>query len=142
MIEDGLISFLKASPEVSALVGDRVYGPQAPQSVTFPYLTLLRISGPRWRVLRGTDGVAHPRIQITCWGQTYTQVKTLAEEVRKADGGQGGLRLEALKGVMGGQVVQATCLEDERDHDSPPLHEGETGVYATSLDLVIWFEET
>lgn len=63
-IEAICVSYLLAHPDVSAIVGGRVYT-EIPEGPTYPFLTLLRISGrprpqPRW--------LDQAQIQVAAWG--------------------------------------------------------------------------
>jgi Protein of unknown function (DUF3168) len=82
--EEILVARLKASPQVTALVGSRIYPMVIPQGVVMPAIAYQRISTVRPGSLRGPSGIADPRLQVNCWADTYGTAKTVAEEVRQS----------------------------------------------------------
>jgi hypothetical protein len=99
--EEALVARLQASPGVTALVGSRIYPMQTPQLAVMPSITYQRISTVRIQGLRGSTGLADPRIQVDCWADTYPSAKAVATEVRKSldgwdDGDVSGLILGEL----------------------------------------------
>ena len=79
-LETGLYSLLSGnSPQTSAL--GRIY-PRLLQGVTFPAVRYQRISATRLQSLDSNVGVAAVSMQIDCMAATYTETKTLADEVR------------------------------------------------------------
>jgi hypothetical protein len=72
---------LRATPEVAALIGDRVYT-EIPKDPTWPLIRVTRFGGvpvtttPLW--------LDEARIQIDCWGGTKWQAWQAAETARAA----------------------------------------------------------
>jgi hypothetical protein len=130
-LEEGLFAQLTMDPDVSAIVGDRVYPLIMPQGSPLPAVTYQRISSARFYAHDGPSGLARPMIQLSCWAESYDEAKQVAALVRKA--------LESASGTLGGQdgvPVQGIRVEDEVDlyEDNPP-------VFRTDLDTVFWYEE-
>lgn len=101
------------------------------QGTAFPALTCQKISGPRVASKDGPAGLAHPRMQVSCWAKSYADAKAVAEQVR--------LALEGFSGIMGGAggiKVDITLLENEVD-----FYEPETGIYHVPVDFLIWHRE-
>lgn len=73
------IEYLRAHPDVDALVDGRVYG-ELPHEPTFPVLTLFRLPG---RVIVPRHFVA-ARLQIDAWAETKGAARTVAETARAA----------------------------------------------------------
>lgn len=75
---------LNAWTDLTALVGTRIYPMQVPQGAVLPAVTYQRISTIRAQDLRGSTGLADPRIQVDSWAESYTTAKAVAQEVRRA----------------------------------------------------------
>jgi len=118
-IEAVLFERLKAGVP---LVNNRVYGATAPQSVAKPYIVYHKLSPGREYSHDGFGGLARPRIQVSCYGQNYDNVKDVAEEVIAT--------LEAWPGV---DSVDAAFIESEID-----LYESDTGLYHCAVDVFLW----
>lgn len=128
MIDNDLITFLKAGSAVATLVAARIYPLTMPQGGEYPAVTTQRIDGPRVRSLSGPSNLAHPRFQIDCWATTYASVKAAAQAVRQ--------RLDGYRGLMGTTTVGGVSLESDTDDFEP-----DTGLYRVSLDFIIWHKE-
>ena len=79
---------LLASPEVSALVGTRIFPaggrPDKGPEVALPSITYQRISN-RWLTSHeGSLGASQPLVQLSCWAKTWSEVRAVAAAVRGA----------------------------------------------------------
>ncbi len=109
--------------EVAALVGPRVYPLRIAQGASMPAIAYQRVSASRAQSLRGPTGLANPRIQVTCWGDSYKSAKDVATQVRLA-----------LDGFTEGDV--SALLVGERDLQDPDgLRSG------VALDFSVWVYE-
>jgi hypothetical protein len=132
-IEEGLVYYLSHTAGITALVSTRVYGNRIPQGATLPCIVITRISTPR--ILThdtvGSAGTASPRFQIDAWGDLDGTVKPITDAVRAA--------LNGFKGAMGsGNTVnvQVAYVDEER-----PQYDGETNLWRSQSDYIIWHEE-
>lgn len=79
---------LLASPEVSALVGTRIFpvggrpdkGPEA----ALPAITYQRVSNRLLTSHEGSLGASQPLVQLSCWAKTWGEVRAVAAAVRRA----------------------------------------------------------
>src|SRR5690606_23466798 len=79
---------LLVSPEVSALVGTRIFpvggrpdeGPEA----ALPAITYQRVSNRRLTSHQGSSGASLPLVQLSCWAETWSEVRAVAAAVRRA----------------------------------------------------------
>jgi len=79
-LEQGLFSILSGnSPQTTA--GSRIY-PRLPQGVTFPALMYMRVATDRTQSLDANVGVTVATIVVECIAESYSEAKTLADEVR------------------------------------------------------------
>ena len=105
-LEKGLYSILTGnSPQTSAAA--RVY-PRLPQGVTFPAIRYQRIATTRQRAIdAGRVGVTVADLQIDCLAESYSECKTLADEVR--------VILDEYVGSWGTLTCRLCVLETEND---------------------------
>jgi len=111
MFETGLVSFLKAGNTSAA---DRVYPQTLPQGAALPALVYFSVNTPVDYTQQGESAIQTGRYQVECWGETYQDAKTLAEETRQM--------LSGFQGAMGEETVSGAFIEDEKD-DKDPLTE-------------------
>lgn len=125
MIEQDLVVFLRANVPMAQ---QRVWPMRLRQDPQLPALVYRRISGPRESSHSGPSRLAHPRIQIDCWGEDYPQAKFLAEELRIA--------VDGFRGTMGSRrvdKVEVVADLDDIDEDS--------GRFRIIVDIIIWHHE-
>jgi len=104
-LEKGLYTKLTAvSPQTSA--GSRIY-PRLPQGVTFPAILYQRITTTRNHAINATVGVTEAAIQVDCMADSYSEAKTLADEVRAV--------LHGYRGAWGSLIARHVSLRTEND---------------------------
>ena len=94
-LETGLRAALIADAGVTAIVSSRIYPEIMPHDVTYPAISYQRISTVRSQFLTGVDDHTQIRIQIDCWDDSYSGVKSLAAAVKSAIDGVRELGSEA-----------------------------------------------
>lgn len=138
-IEAGLRSFLLADPAIVALVGARIRPWGMGKTDAFPRVRYHRVDGPRLRTLKGQRGVVHPRFQLDCEAETYTEARDVADAIRdRVDPNDG----TPFSGLMGDVWVQSIRVESDPDNYDPPADVSAIGVHTVPLDVVIWYEES
>lgn len=154
-IEEFIVGFLKATPEVTALVGGgtqfRFYPEVAPQEDkatgvgTYPHGTYQVIDFPQLYHLDGPSKMAHPRIQVDWWGiggKGRKEVTQLVEATRNASGGNpSGRKLDGFAGQWGELLIHKCELEDREFSTEPPVNAGELPFRRGRMDFVVWFKE-
>ena len=104
-LEKGLFSVLSGnSPQTSA--ASRIY-PRLPQNVTYPAIRYQRISTERNLAITGPVGVNSATVQVDCRAESYSECKSLADEVRSI--------LHGYRGVWGTLTARLVDLESEND---------------------------
>lgn len=79
-LEKGFVALVSGnSPQT--LAADRVY-PRLPQGVTFPVIHYLRVATTRTQSINGNVGVTETTLVVECIAESYSEAKTLADEVR------------------------------------------------------------
>jgi hypothetical protein len=135
-----LRAFLLADATIAAAVGTRIYPQKLPQAVTYPAITILRVSAPRANVLKGKASLARPRYQIDCWVRETTGATafTVAQDL----GGAVRSRLEGYNGVMTDPTTSpptdyqtGVTFDDERDLFDPDVN---GGYFRWSGDFFVW----
>jgi hypothetical protein len=130
-MEHGIIARLLASGGVTAHVSTRVYPGRRPQASALPAIDVASISGAPVYTDQGSAGLATARIEVNCWGATYTSAKQVARAVTAA--------LSAFFGEVGGVRFQFILKDAERDFSEGGSNVAEY-LFRTSLDFICWFE--
>ena len=102
-LEKGLYAKLVAA---STTASSRIY-PSLPQGVTFPAIRYSRITTSRSLSLTSTVGVTNATIQVDSFATSYSEAKTLADEVRTA--------LHGFSGTLGTLKARLIKLDTEND---------------------------
>lgn len=134
-LEEAIVSYLSGYSGLTSLVSTRVYPMRAPQSVTVPYVLVQRISTPRMLTqdMSGATGtLAHPRIQIEGWAETYLAAKAITDQVRAAMNGKTG----SIGSGAHALTIGAALIDDEQ-----PEFEPEVNLYRSRCDFIVWHEE-
>lgn len=128
LLEESLYSFLTNSVDVSAIIGDRMYGMVRPEKDPTPSIVYSRATTLRTQTLCKTDSKVRATMTVDSIAKTYLGVKRLARAVGKA--------LSDFTGDMYGTRVSTVILESEIDLDDP-----DPGLYRVSQTYLIWFVE-
>lgn len=106
-MEEALRARLLATAGVTALVSQRVHCGSRPQASVLPAITINRVSGAPIYTDDGECGLADARVQIDCWGETYSSAKQTARAVIES--------LSAFFGTVGAVTFDFVLLDLERD---------------------------
>jgi len=111
-----LYSYLMGFPGLAALIGTRCYPVKLPQELTLPAITYQQVSdAPEYSHDPGASYM--PRVQITCWAETYIEVRALMMQVLAASHG--------WHSAHGGVAFAENVID---------LSEPETGIYQVAID--------
>jgi hypothetical protein len=130
-MEEAIRARLLATASVTALVSQRVYCGARPQAGALPDIIINRISGAPVYTDQGESGLATARIQIDCWGLTYSSAKTVARAVIAS--------LSAFFGTVGSTTFQYILLDAERDFPEGGSNAAEY-LFRTNLDFIVWYD--
>jgi len=136
MIEQGLVTFLKAAPGLAALVGGGVFPQHAPQGQTFPRVLYQVLTEQRKHSLQGAAGFTVVRLQLDAQGRgpaSYADAKAVEEQLRQC--------LDGFRGLWGNFRVQFCFLEDSPDDYVPPASADEAGVDDVGVVIRAGFDE-
>ncbi|MEO5366065.1 MAG: DUF3168 domain-containing protein [Magnetococcus sp. WYHC-3] len=84
MVEQGIYSRLTGQSTVTSLVSTKIFSGSAPQNVSLPYITFIKISNDIPHAMINDPNLTRPRIQLSCWSTDYAQVKSIADVARVA----------------------------------------------------------
>ena len=115
---------LKNDPNVSTLVGGRIYHVTPPLDTAYPVITVNTISNVDRRDLSGVAWT-ETRIQVTAMAETLAEAETIALAVRAS--------LEGFRGLMAGQLNVLDC----RVVSYVPTYLPEVEQYHYAVDVMI-----
>lgn len=105
LLEQGMYSLLTGnSPQT--LAAGRIY-PRLPQNVTFPAIVYTRASTDRTQSLDANVGVTEVTMVLECMAESYSEAKTLADEVRTI--------MHGYSGAWSSLVCRNVTLDSETD---------------------------
>ncbi len=108
-------------------VGTKVYWVDRPQTSALPAVTLQIISDLREQHLKGFQSIRGTRVQVDCWGTTYSQVTALKEAV---------LAAIVPENLSNGIRFHRAIIEGERDLGERVETQF---IHRASVDLIIWW---
>lgn len=127
-IEEALYSYLSTYAGLTASVGTRIYPNVIPSDASLPAVAYQRISTARVRSHEGPSNLSHTRIQFTCVADSYSAVKSVADQIRAA--------LDGYRGTMSTLRVDGVSIENEiADYVET------SDLYIQRLDALIWHYE-
>jgi hypothetical protein len=135
MIEQAIVSLLKANATVASLVGPRIHPNRAPQSWNRPYIVYRTEDAHHVMALDGPAGIAEVSMSVIsyCQGKTqYGDAKRLTEAIRS---------LHGFKGMAAGFRILGIFLHNDNDEYVAPQSADEYGVQGCLSDFKIWFNE-
>ena len=122
-------TYLISLQSVFSLIGERVYSAPIPQKVTYPCISISRISVNPYHNNSGLVGTTDETWQIDCWAETDYEAEEVKEAVRRG--------LDAYAGVMGDFTVYSTKLESTRDLVDIEGDASENSIHRKSMDFQI-----
>ncbi|AHE52636.1 tail completion protein gp17 [Sphingomonas sanxanigenens] len=129
-MEEALRDRLLANPGLSALVGDRIWWVERPQSSALPALTLQLISPGRTYTHDGPAGFYGPRVQCDSWGGSYGSARLVSRALLAA--------IEPAT-TVGGVEFKAAFLDSERDMPVSEMPD-RTTIFRVSQDFFVWWK--
>lgn len=128
-LETGLRAQLVGDATVTGLVSSRVYPEIMPQNVQYPAISYQRISTTRTQFLTGVDDFTKVRIQVDCWDESYSGVKSLASAVKSALDG---------KTLLGAVTVHHCFMSSMSDLSEVS---GDREDRRVSMDFIVYIDE-
>lgn len=119
---------LRADPNISVLVGSRIYHQIPPLDATYPLIVINTVNNIDRRDLSGV-AYTETRIQVTVMAATLKEAETIAMAVRRS--------LEGFSGLMAGALYVIGCRVD----NYLPVYEEEVGQTYYHVDMIITHKE-
>ena len=118
---------------VSTLIFSRFSPVAMPQTSVFPLAVYQEISGQPIHLHGEASVLPRSRVQITCWGMTYSDVTAVDKAIKSAIDGKRGNWGTGSYVTMIEECVAETTPHDDRDP--------ETQIYQRSRDYMIRWKE-
>jgi hypothetical protein len=124
-------TLLSGATAVTALVGTRIYPGPIPQGTTLPAISYEHISTVALRTLDAAAGynLVQSRIEVSAVAKTYSDQKSLVEEIRKA--------LDYQRGTIAGIAVTSII----RGSAGPDLRDDDVQLYTQAVDFLVTLRE-
>jgi hypothetical protein len=126
-MQGALRARLLAATPLTALVAQRIYWVERPQSSALPAITLQVVSDPRPQHLKGFQPLRETRVQMDVWGTSSAQNSAITEALIAAavpEGPNNGIRFN--RGIIAGL-------------DTGGETSGTTFIHRTTVDLMVWW---
>jgi hypothetical protein len=118
---------LVAAGPVSALVQQRIYWGIRPPKTPLPAITLNVITGNIDEHMKGVQPLQFARVQIDCWGTSYSQTKDLVDAMLAA-----ALPRSRGNGIYFRRASATTPRDMSEEADTATIHRKQT-------DLIVRF---
>lgn len=127
-MEAALRARLLAAAPVTALIGQRVYWVDRPQSTALPAIVLQVISDPRPQHLKGFQELRETRVQMDIFDTSYAQVRAVTEAA---------LAAIVPENTSNGIIFNRALVDASRDLGERT----ETAfIHRTQIDLLVWWQ--
>ena len=130
-MEEQIIAALLADPDVSSLVGNKVFPGRVPQGVLPPAIVFNAVASVPEYADGGEIGLTDSSIQIDCWAETYGETKLISRAVS---------RLLSGKWFTAGDVEFQFVLQDSaRDLSADSVRVNQADYYYRAmLEFTVW----
>jgi hypothetical protein len=131
--EEAIVSVLKNDANVAGEVVARIFPNEVPQGQSMPAISYEQASGDREHTMAGPIGMVNASYVLSCWSETYSGARTLADYVRIA--------LDGYDSTVGSQELYVIFLESESDNLQriPDLKVARR--YCKQMTFTVWFKE-
>lgn len=127
-IDAALGDLILAFPGLSALVENRVYFYQSPQSPTYPMIVFFQVNEDPVYSLTGANGLTRERFQIDTYAEKAIEAKEIGRQLK--------LCLSGFRGVQSDVNIQSILLLMAGDmYDETPE------ISRVSQDYAVWFQQ-
>lgn len=128
VLERAIYPFLSSQPEITALVGTRIYPDVRPEGSPLPAVTWTEAGGNAVTSHQGMSGLALAVIQFSAWSLELREAAEIRAAIRRA--------LLGYKGVIG--LPPGVYIKVPEERGAGGGYEPETGIYHRWTRLAIW----
>jgi hypothetical protein len=123
-------ALLIASPQVAAIVSDRVYAGVVPQGALPPAIGITEVSNVQVGAFdaQAEFSLVTSRVQVTAMAKDYPSIKSMLDVIRRACNFQRG------------QIAMVDVVSITRDTVGPDI-EDDTGMHFQSIDFKVTYQE-
>lgn len=132
MITEDAIKYLRGSSAVMAEVDGRIYGEVAPQSASFPYITISETDNTPEYTLQGESGKSRALLQVDGWcrdDKGGVQARRLEALIRN--------RMSGYRGAFGDTFADCVVMRRNTLIDEPPTDASGRYIRRCSMDFAI-----
>lgn len=129
LVLEALRGHLTSTPELTALVGQRIYQDIAPQNASRPNIIYMRISRGDTQAKQGRANLIESRVQFTIAADTKALVRDISDIMRDA--------LAEFAGPMGTSLTGVVNVVQVRTSGEVDLYDEDASVYYRHQDFVI-----
>mgnify|MGYP002624703011 FL=1 len=134
-IEFDLAAHLASRPQVSAIVGARLYAESAEQEALRPLLTYRLLPGStRHYHSQGASGLVEADIELSLQGTKYKEARQLYDAVRD--------EIDGFQGQWGTTEVRRAILSPPASGTFPPVHGDEVGFPSVRAVVEVFYRES
>lgn len=127
----GLYARLIGYAALAALVGDRVYPLVLPQGKPRPAITYQLITPVPSDEMRSKGVIERSRWQVSVWGTTYLEAKSVAEQVVAC--------LDGFTGLLGAGITTKGIVMVDQVEMSDPTGDGSGATRChIATDFIVW----
>ena len=132
----GVRGFLLSKSVITDLVGQRIYTDALPQSATLPAIVMEKLYTQHEHELSNLAGLAHARLQFSCFAATRLVSNSVAEAIRTSG-------VVTQKGSTSDVDIRGVRVEEGMSYqDDPPTDGSDERRYVSVIDLMVDFTET
>lgn len=131
-MEADLRAMLISDPALKALVNDRIYWDQLPQTAQRPCIVMYVISGTVGYHMQGPDGLNETRVQFDCQAVLTSDKWAVANALETL--------LSGYRGTVGGTYFNSVFKLFERDKTETPATPDNT-FRVRQLDFEFWHKK-
>lgn len=114
---------LLRDPRITALVSDRAWPSRATQDAQLPYIVWQRVASAPQVTHDPVADLEQITSQVTCLASTYEHAVNIRRMLR--------------------HVIEGNTTDHQATYNNPQdIQSDSTGIYATSADFDIWFNDT
>lgn len=129
-------TYLLTVSDITDLVSTRIYTDVLPQNTTLPAITYEKISTRHDHELSNFAGLAHTRIQFSCFAATRLIANQVAEAIRASG-------LITQKGTLSSVDIRGVRVDDgQRNYVDSPTDGSDDFRYVTTIDFIFDYTET
>ena len=132
-ISEALFKYLSSVPEITDLVGDRIYPVLLPEDCALPAIVYSPVYCDYDSALQGDTGFVRQTMQVVCHANTYLKTRRLSRMVKNA--------IQDFRGDMEGLNIAAVFIKTDYELSGNTSLKFDTEEYMSSIEFEFHFNE-